>query len=167
LSHIHAGRLHHVKGLASRLRMLIATGEPLPLLQLCAAENDLPLIVYTHYQPNAPRPPVLLEANIIDFALSPQAAPPFDNPVDLDVWLDFIFLRIDGRDITNHRALKEVGDTIGSHFATDVLPSVGMLKGLVSELGSKRAKEQLLYYLEVVATTAVGLGRQVLGKKDS
>ena len=53
---IQQGAQHHVSGLGTRIRLLIAIGTPMPLLQLCAALLSEPLIVFTVPRPF--RPPI-------------------------------------------------------------------------------------------------------------
>ena len=50
---IQRGKLEHIEGISNILRKTIATGDPLPILQLCAAILGAPLIVYTAANPRA------------------------------------------------------------------------------------------------------------------
>ena len=81
---VEGGASYHISGVANLLRLLIATGEPLPHLQLVAAAKDLPLIVYTERNPT-----VFAGAyEDLSFAIWPRPTDRNDNPIDLDVWLD-------------------------------------------------------------------------------
>ena len=95
------GRTQHVAGLAARLRLLIVTGKPLPLLQWCAASIDDPLIVFTAHNPRAKMLPVPPPHDFLRFDGSSKPVFLLENPVDLDVWLDLDVAQMDNVWLTN------------------------------------------------------------------
>jgi hypothetical protein len=149
------GEKHHVPGLAARIRMLIATGRPLPLLQLEAARLNRPLTVYTSANPREPIPEPPAFAILSPAFAKPQATE--TNPVDLDVWLDLPFGQINKRVITNRDALKDIGDTIGSHFDPDIEPSVAALRSI----GTTGSADAMTEYLVRVGRMALALAKSV------
>jgi hypothetical protein len=152
VEHLKSGKLHHARGISARLRMLVATGKPLPVLQMYAAMKQLPLIVYTtpniqgrvaeHSEPGA---------LVINLTISSVPDHRFGNPVDLDVWLDFPAGRFNERTFSNREMIKHIGDTIGSHFDKDMLPMVVSLRATRTELYGKEADFMVIYLGEVAA----------------
>lgn len=128
LSLMSAGQLHHAPGLAARIRLLIVAGNPLPLMQQCAASIDEPLTLYVGPQqtvdPDHPLTPTTAVINAFPVGPSPIS----NNPVDLDVWLGLPAIWMDGRILTNRDALKQIGDTVGSHLDVDIQPSIDLLR---------------------------------------
>lgn len=162
LNHLREEKFHHVKGLSSRLRMLIATGNPMPLFQLYAAIQDKPLIVYFDEVDDLTN--FSREDGVASFNTLPIQAEPVEEyivPIDLDVWLDIPWGAFAGQVLTNRQAIKSIADTIGSHFDQDALPLVVALRGSKSEMHGV-STDSLLRYLGHVALTVLKLGESLL-----
>ena len=161
LEHLNKRELHHLTGLARCLGMLIATGEPLPLLQLYAANENAPLLVYTSNRP------FKKGMDKADFTVSIEIwLPPTQihtNPIDLDVWLDSPWGQMNGKPISNRQILTGIRHTIAAHFDQDILPEVIWLRSLsvASDYGSI-TREVLLNFLIRIGTAVQQLGRSVL-----
>ena len=114
LEHYKRGEFHHAIGLSAIIRKAIAVGSPMPLVQLCAAMIDAPLIIYTRPQRPSKWPSTLPLPNG-SLEISGSHAPDVlhKNPVDLDVWLDFHAMQIGTKTFTNKTLLKKIGDTLG------------------------------------------------------
>jgi hypothetical protein len=108
LNLVNSGNLHHVRGIAARIRLLIVAGDPLPLLQMCAATIDKPLMMFTGANPAKKLAlPLGIKPQLrLIFNGSPDPLPHLRNPVDLDVWLDFGAAQIGSESITNRALLK-------------------------------------------------------------
>ena len=159
LAHLDQGKFYHLKGLSSRLRMMISTGKPLPLLQQFAATKDLPLIVYTTSDTSMRT--VSDGAFSIQVSIQPKPTKKAANPVDLDVWLDLPAGLVDNKIHTNRMMIKSFGDTIGSHYDKDELPIVNVLKSMKSGLSGKDAN-LIIVYLKEVAETVLELARSTI-----
>ena len=162
LGHLREGKLHHVKGLCRSLRMLIATGKPMPILQLYAATRDKPLIVYFDQVDNLTN--FVREGGVVSFNVMPIQPEPVEDypvPIDLNVWLENPWGAITGQILTNRQALKSIGDTIASHFDQDVLPLVVTLRTIKTEMHGIGI-DFLLLYLGNVAVTVLKLGQSLL-----
>ncbi len=162
LDHLRNEKLYHAKGLSSRLRMLIATGNPLPLLQLYAANTGRPLTIYVD-EPLDAGVDLPSEATASFAAATIQARPvaEYTTPVDLDVWLDSPWGTLIGETFTHRRAIKSIADTVGSHFDQDARPLTVALRSTESELHGLNADFMLLY-IGHLATIVAELGRSVL-----
>jgi len=159
VSHLRAGKLHHAKGISSRLRLLVATGDPLPLLQMCAAIKNLPLIVYTEPHPSK----AVIDGASVSLGISLWSVPTDEgtNPVDLDVWLELPWGQLGDKPRTHRRVITDLGDTIGSHFDRGILPSVDALRSGKTEIRGIR-QDFLLSYLLRVSDVAIKLARTVV-----
>ena len=157
LSAIQRGRDAHVPGLASRLRLLVS-GKPMGLLQHCAAFTKAPLIFYTNANPEE-LPPIEGGIAILGSgdAQKSRASP---CAVDLDVWLKFPALRVGGRVYSHLDAIKEVGDTLGSHRDPGIPQSIQALQVMRTVNGTVYRDVQR--YVIEVAEIILALCRSLL-----
>lgn len=163
---IEAGSLDHVRGLSSHLRLLVATGKPLPLLQLCAAVYGLPLLLYTSARPTL-APPASEKLGLqLSMPASPEPRPLFFNPVDLDVWLGFRAMTI-GDTVISHRVLlKRIADTLGAHVDVDILPAVFVLRTEKVALSEKMPIDLMGQYVQKAAAAVLPLCRATLQHRE-
>lgn len=133
------GALHHVYGLAARLRLLVAHGRNAhPLLQLVATSTGAALPVYALLSASEIEPTASM---VGDWSLRDKPGPDTAT-LDLDVWLDQPGAAVEGRGYSNNAIIRAIADTVGSHFDPDLEPLVGMLdriqsgteRGVFSEL---------------------------------
>jgi hypothetical protein len=165
LENLKRGETHHIGGLSAQIRLLIIRGEPLPLLQSCAAVYGLPLTVYTSARPRIKMP--VIPATGMSTVMSAEPSILGSNPVDLDVWLHFIVGHIGKRSFTNFEILKDIGDTIGAHADHDIAPPVSMLRA--SRVGNGEAPlplDLLGRYIQIVATGVLPLGRAIVAHHE-
>jgi len=153
LAHLRDEKVYHAKGLSARLRMLIATGNPLPLLQLYAANKDKPLIVYVSEIPVADTDDTLI-AHFSAATIQAQPSDEYPVPIDLDVWLDTLWGAFGGKPFTHREAIKAIADTIGSHFDQDALPLTIALRTTKSELHGINTDLMLIYIGHVAVIVA-------------
>jgi hypothetical protein len=161
---IKKGAFQHAVGLSGIARKMIAVGSPLPLVQLSAAFIDAPLIVYTaaggrRVLPRDIPPPT----NYLVFSARSRPELLYENPVDLDVWLDTYAGEVAGEHFTHRELIKKIGDTLGSHFDMDVHPSVPALRGSRSATPAGNV-DFLIQYVCNAAGLAHHLGLQILEK---
>ena len=86
ISLVEAGKLSHIRGISSRLRLLVVRHGQYPLLQTTAAAYEAALIIYTMAHPRHP----LQVENSTEFrqlVISSKPNALLRNPVDFDVWL--------------------------------------------------------------------------------
>lgn len=135
----HRGGLHHVYGLAARLRLLVARGRNAhPLLQSVAAPRGVALPVHALPASELTDPGVSM---IGAWSLRDRAEEGTAT-VDLDVWLDQPGAIVAGNPYSNNGIIRAIADTVGAHFDPELEPLVGMLErmqsrteaGLLSEL---------------------------------
>jgi len=124
------GKVHHINGVLRLLRLTIAdrTAKPLPLLQLCAATVDLPLLVFAP-QINAAKE--LLPIDGVETLAVPISASPTDllrNSVDIDVWLESRAAQLDGRVLNQRELINNIANTIAAHFDIQVRAETDMLR---------------------------------------
>jgi len=157
---VKSGEKHHLKGLSARIRLLIAMGKPLPLLQLYAAMTEKPLIVYTDQRPSR----VLPYEPWNSFSISIWDEPTDDdiNPIDLDVWLDLkVSQRID-KSYQSHRVtLRDIGDTIGAHLDLYRHPTIPAFEAVNSELTGDTLTFMEAYLIQI-ASTSIGLAKKLV-----
>lgn len=161
------GKLHHALGLSARLRLLIIKGTPLPLLQLCAATLNKPLLIYTAAQPRLPRPAdVPAAAHSLNFTAS--ATPTFllQNPIDLDVWLTLDATRHTAKPLTNWKLLKKIGDTVGAHYDVDVDLSVKALQQSIAGFSGTEVNFFVEYVCRAAEVTTA-LAARLLDQKSA
>jgi len=160
LRHVREGGLHHVPGLAARLRLTILEGAPLPLLQLCAAKYDLPLIVHTSNLPTQK-----LSQDISMYFTGNISGPPnhiFLNPVDLDRWLEFVGVVIGAKQYTNSKVLIDIGNTLGAHVDPDIAATVSTMRTMtVAQTARTAPIDGLGKYVERVAEAVLPLFEQI------
>jgi hypothetical protein len=162
LEAVKRGKLHHSFGLAARLRLLIAQGtRPMPLLQMCAAAVDEPLIVYTTRKPFFI--PIMQELQSSyglsgDITAHPDGR--LNNPIDLDVWLKTEAGNIMSEMFTHKQLLNAIGNTVASHVDQDLHPYVMLLESIQIQ-GSDR----LVHYLLKVGATTLALSKELFEKK--
>jgi len=167
LNHLKHGETHHVPGLAARLRLPLVdtTAEPMPLLQLCAAMYDLPLIVYT-----IPFPRAMPSADMpytLGLRIGSEPGAFGNNPVDLDLWMGLTTATVGKLKYSNSTLLSDVGNTVGAHFDADIALTVSFLrKFTVAEPKANIAIDFLGRYVERVAESILPLCRQVLATHD-
>ena len=162
---IRDGALHHGPGVAARLRLLVAQGNPLPLLQLCAADRDLPLPLYTDDNPSLSVP--FSPSTYIGFNLSSRPDDICRNPIDLDTLLDLKAASIADHDFTHRQVIKLVGNTVGSHVDRDILPLVASLRSQNSQGRTGLETDFLLQYIEHWAYAALDLSERTLSHKET
>jgi hypothetical protein len=159
------GKLAHLKGLSTRLRVLLAD-DPMALLQTCAAMVEAPLIVYV--------PPItrsdsrkITEPSMVTIALAISSTPNgvAQNPADIDVWLASDAIRMSGRIISQKELLYCVGSYIGAHVNRDIHPTVDTLRSLTAGMDGVEI-ELLLQYLKAVANVCLVLIAQVLARSE-
>jgi len=161
LDNVQSGRIHHIPGLSARLRLLIVSGEPMPLLQMCAAAHDLPLTVYTTAWPRMPLP--VTPASMITIAISSEPNGMQGNPVDLEVWLHLRAAVIGTMEFSNARLLREIGNTVGAHVDHEMAPAVLMLRA--SKMGHEKmpiSVNLLDRYIQQVAQNILPISKAVL-----
>lgn len=183
--HVNNGELHYIEEIASKLRKLIATGDPLPLLQLHAAPQNSSLIVY-----DAMEPPIEIvtetaepQIQVVDEALKQLIEEELDEEqehghsisgacwlepnelnnslVDLDVWLSSEWGKIGEESFSHRKAITKLGDTIGAHFDLDKHPVEDVLRSANSDFGGVR-QDYLVRYLMQVADVTIGLANKLL-----
>jgi hypothetical protein len=161
LNLIEQGRLYHAVGLSARIRLMVCSGRPLPLLQLCAALIEEPLNVYV--PPITTRNGPVLPLDGVSFALLASASPSSlaKNLADLDVWLASPASVVQGKNLSQKDLLAQIGNTIGAHFDRDADPSVDALRSLKRATPVGQAKPWI-DYLCAVARTIVALAAQLL-----
>jgi hypothetical protein len=153
------GQDHHVESVSGALRRLIATGDPLPHLQLGAAFGKLPLIVFCDASPPTRELPGSSQSMTGVCWAKPTDAN--TNPVDLDVWLDTFWGRLGDNRLTHRDVITKLGDTVGAHFGFDMHPVEDFLSAAKSELGGVQA-DYLTRYLVQMAQVTAALGDFVI-----
>jgi hypothetical protein len=149
------GNISHVDGLLRLLRLTNAdrTAKPLPLLQLCAAMIEAPLIIFAP-PVNASR--VLLPiagVETLAFSISPIATDLLKNAVDLDVWLDSRAIQLEDRVLNQRELLNNIANTIAAHFDTQVRSETDLMRGWTS--GMAGVDLDFVVHYGVVVSTAV------------
>ena len=155
---IRVGKSHNVRALSGSLRLLIAMGRPMPLLQLCAAANGAPLTAFT----------LLAEVDLSPFGptslanldILPTASGPFRNPTDLDVYLDLQGGFANGKEYSHRQLIRAVGDTIGAHIDPDIDPVVDMMRSTQSVATGGQKWDMLAIYLVGLAEVVISLGHE-------
>jgi hypothetical protein len=160
LNLVEQGAVHHVPGLFNQLRKLIVLGDPMPLLQLCAAVVNVPLLVYAGPRDGFPRGTLKPTQGWIVLATA-EPSPLTRNPIDLDVWLDLNAISVANQSINNRVLLRTIGNTVGSHFDIDVHPSVAMLRDSVATSNGKQT-DLVRQYVCHVARMIIGLSERVI-----
>jgi hypothetical protein len=130
LSLVGEGKVHHVDGLLRLLRFTVAdrTAEPLPLLQLCAAMTDAPLIVFAPPITALKDPPPMEGVETLAFPISAVATNLLKNAVDLDVWLESRAAQLDERVLSQKELINNIANTIAAHFDTQVRAETDLLR---------------------------------------
>jgi hypothetical protein len=160
LNLVEQGGAHHAAGLSNQLRKLIAIGDPMPLLQLCAAVINTPLLVYAGPRDGFPRRSLKPTQGWLVIATA-EPSPLTKNPIDLDVWLDLDAISVANQTINNRALLRTIGNTVGSHFDIDVHPSVTMLRDSGATSNGQQT-DLFLQYLRHVSRMIIGLSERVL-----
>jgi hypothetical protein len=154
------GNIHHILGLAARLRLTIVEGTPLPLLQLCAGAYGLPLIVHTSAYPDAKLPGKPAMYTAMNISGPPNHS--FSNPVDLDRWLGFVGAINNGKEYSHSKVLVDIGNTVGAHADPDITASVSLLRTMTTTQTALEAPmDGLGKYVERVAESVLPLFQQV------
>jgi len=141
----------------------------MPLLQVCAAMLDQPLILYTAANPTdklqlPPEVPAPTHRLIMNGSPSPAFL--YKNPIDLDVWLGLGAAQALNQSISNRELLKKIGDTVGSHRDIDIIPFVELLTHSYSELASISA-DSFVRYIHMAGAVSAALAEQVIHKNGS
>jgi len=161
LSLVDKGEKFHIRGISSRLRLLIVRSGQDPLLQMTAGAMKAPLIVYTCHNPKAKN--TVVPAFSIDSAdISAKPNLLTSNPVDLDVWLGLEAMQVGSVTIDHETLIGDIGNTIGSHLDINILPSVVALRS-GSRLIGNNSLDFLSGYVINVATVILDLCHSVLG----
>lgn len=161
LQHVRSGKKHHLPGLMARIRLLLI-GQPMGLLQMCAAFVDAELIAYT-----GPYPDTKLDFQVsgfISFNILPQPERVLDNPIDLDVWLRMRTAGVGERVYTNRDIIREIGNTIGSHLDLDVQDSVLLFRS--STVDVDQPMDNITRYVLQVSETVLALGKQLIASRE-
>lgn len=165
---IKRGELYHDTALATRLRALICRPRSQkPLLQRCAGELNLPLILYCippllpqYWDPSSDEGiPISLSISI-DF--SPEKVSESQVPMDIDFWLQKKAARHQSKLYTNDEVIRAFSDTEGAHYDIGVEPLVNALKSI--QRGTNEMT-MLHDYLLVVAQCVIVLGANLLNSK--
>jgi hypothetical protein len=124
------GKSHHVRGLLSALHLAIIDEKhkPLPLLQLCAATINAPLIVYAPPVTDCRKPWPLPGMESLAYLISATPGALTRNAVDLDVWLASRATQADGKVLSQRELMSKVANSIGRHFDLYVPAEVDMLR---------------------------------------
>ena len=155
LKHVEQGNISHVDGLLRLLRLTIAdrTAKPLPLLQLCAALIDSPLIIFAP-PINASRALLPIAAvETLAVSISPIATDLLKNAVDLDVWLGSRAVQLEDRVLNQRELLNNIANTIAAHFDTQVRAETDLLRGWTS--GIAGVDLDFVVHYGVAVSTAV------------
>jgi hypothetical protein len=163
LKSVREGKKPFIKELASDLRTLLQASRPMPLLQMRAAVDDKPLIVYTSARPSLKNP---LEPSF-QFQLNAKASPRgvWTNPIDIDVWLKHDAFTASGVTLSHGKLIQELGNTIGSHLDRDILPSVLNLRASrTHEFGVE--VDMVQSYLTDLAEMSIALAQPFLGNSN-
>ena len=153
-----SGKQYHRRGLAARLRLLIAapTKTSVPLLQLVSAHQDRHLPVRASSALES-----LSEAILIGPPLASPALLNEDGTTDLDLWLASAAARVDGISYSQNQVLRAVADTLGAHQDPDVEPLIDQLRKQLS--GSPIGAVSIMdLWLLSLANTCAALGRDLL-----
>jgi hypothetical protein len=156
------GGIHHAAGLAARLRLLVADGRPLPLLQLAAAEVDADLTVYACARPREPMSMQLAPESFVSFEVSGQPNAIYNNPIDLDAWLSLHAATANGRRYTHRETIKAIGNTAGAHIDRDIHPIVSVLRSTKSAAIGGEEYDLVVDYVRHLAIVALGLSQRIL-----
>ena len=133
---IRHGESYQDTALATRLRALICrppSKSHSPLLQRCAGQLGLPLILYC-IPPLLPQywDPYLVEGLPISLAIaidfSPEKIIETQVPMDIDGWLQKRAARGQAKLYTNDEVIRAFADTEGAHYDIGIEPLVYMLK---------------------------------------
>jgi hypothetical protein len=167
ISLIKAGHWHHIKGLSTHIRLLIADNKTsLPLLQHCAAQARLPLLIFTINDPLT-RPPVTPDIHI-EINFRPVPDPPFTNPIDIDVWLELTAVSVDGIKFSHRQFIMTVAGTVGAHTDIDQPKMVIVTRRLESQLNATGAAQTHLgIYMLEVAECVSSLASAVIRASDA
>jgi hypothetical protein len=160
------GSLHHAAGVAARLRLMIVAGEPLPLVQMCAAILDKPLIMFTESNPARKLSLPIVPSFRLAFNGSPFPKDNLQNSVDLDVWLGLGASQIGENSISNRELLKAIGDTVGAHLDRDVHPAVSALRKYISEVPAGTV-DMLVQYVGRAAELIIHLSERLLAQHSA
>ncbi len=164
---LEGGGIHHAAGLAARLRLLVADGRPLPLLQLAAAEVNADLTVYTCARPREPVPMPLAPELFVSFEVSGQPSAIYNNPIDLDVWLSLHAATAKGRGYAHRETIKAIGNTAGAHIDRDIHPLVSALRSTKSAAIGGEEYDLVVDYVRHLAIVALGLSQKIIALGES
>jgi len=161
------GRKEHFAGIAARLRLLVATGKPVPALQSAAATLDMPLTLYTVANPRLAMPEDLRKLIITGLYNEASATPDTfaRNPIDLDIWLGLTGADVGAAVLTNADLIKIVGDTMGAHFDHDIVAEVPSLGIVTSGIGNVPLTGLEMFLLKT-AEASTKLCEQVLAARS-
>ncbi len=156
-----SGATHHARGLANSVGLLVAVGTPMPLIQICAAHRNAPLVMYTSARPNTAisKPP---DASI-SYDMSAEPTVMTNNPIDLDVWLALEAVYLDGKPFTHRQVIKGIRNTVGSHVDYDILPLIDFLRSSALSAATGGADHDMFVkYVRKVALVARRLAQNLL-----
>jgi hypothetical protein len=152
MKHIENGETHYIEQVVSLLRKIIATGDPLPLLQLVASIKSKSLRVFDDMEPpiSIGNPDVSIKGTC-----QSEANELHPTEVDLDMWLDSELGSVGSQHFTHREAITKLGHTIGAHFSMDKWPIEDVLRAASSEFGGTRADDLVQYLIDVGVVVAV------------
>lgn len=159
LKFIDGDALHHAPGLANSLNKLIVSGNPMPTLQMCAADKNASLILFTVGRPHV-IVPLSPDASFY-FDVSAEPTTICDNPIDLDVWLELPAASLGKKTFTHKQAISAIKNDVGSHADYDVDPLVGMLRSTKSAVVGGEKNDLSVQYIRNLAAVALKLSHDI------
>jgi hypothetical protein len=162
------GEVDHVDGLLRLLRLTIAdrTAEPLPLLQLCAAMTDAPLIVFAPPITALKDPLPMAGVETVAFPISAVATDLLKNAVDLDVWLESRAAQLHGRVLRQRELINNIANTIAAHFDTQVRAETDMLRSWKSGISGVDL-DFVLHYAVAISAAVRDIGISILAGRPT
>jgi hypothetical protein len=155
LALINQGKTYHVRTLLRVLRNAITDtkDKPLPLLQLCAAIIDAPLIVYAPPISALRQPWPIPGVESVAHLVSAMPTPLAKNNVDIDVWLKSRAAQSAGALLNQRELINKLANSVGSHFDLYVPSEVDMLRSWRSDIDG--ADHNFLVRYAVTVTTTI------------
>jgi len=140
--------------------------KPMPLMQLCAAIIDAPLIVYAP-PISAFKEPMRMDG--LETLAAPISSVPTDfckNAVDLDFWLASRAAELDGRVLNQKELIANIANSVASNF--DIYVSeTDMLRNWKSEITGVNADFVVHYTMAVSAAITGIIGSILAGRPMS
>lgn len=162
------GKPYHVRALLRVLRSAITDikDKPLPVLQLCAATINAPLIVYAPPVSAIKHPWPIPGLEFVAHLISAIPTPLARNNVDLDVWLESRAIQSAEILLNQKELITKLANSVGSHFDLHVPREVDMLHGWKSDIDGVD-HDFLIRYTVAVATTIRDIISPILAAKPN